>query len=263
MKHLVKSHMLSRGIDVCVVGAGGTGSHVIQNLAALHYALLGLGHPAGLNVTLVDNDLVSESNVGRQCFFPSDIGQPKSEVLVNRANMGWMTNWKAVVGKVGTNIRLPSADIVIGCVDNREARKNIISTFTGCYYLDFGNRKHDGQVVLGEIPRSWEGVKEDRLPHVGELFPEAINPELEGQDDTPSCSLAEALEKQSLFINKALATHGINLLAKLLTKGEIETHGLFLNLESERTSPLPIDPATWERFGFKHVNKRQRKKKSS
>lgn len=260
-KHVIKSSLLSKPVKVHVIGAGGTGSHVMQNLAALHHALLGLGHPYGLDVTLIDEDVVSPTNVGRQCFFPSDVGHSKAEVLVNRANLGWQTRWSAVTKRVTERSMMGEADIVIGCVDNRLARKSIISVYKDVYYLDFGNRKHDGQIVLGQIYPSWKKEDEGRLPHIGDLFPDAIDPEKEQDDDTPSCSLAEALEKQSLFINKVVATHGINLLAKLFTKGEITNHGVFVNLETERSTPLPIDPAAWARMGYKPKKPRKARTK--
>ncbi len=258
MEHIVKSRLLSRKVNVHVVGAGGTGSHVVQSLTQLHHALIALGHPGGLDVTLIDDDIVTASNIGRQCFFESDLGHPKAEILINRANICWGTNWEASINKVG-EVGLGSADIVIGCVDNRLARKNIIKVYSGSYYLDFGNRKNDGQVVLGQI-EDWSN-KYDRLPHIGDLFPEAIDPKRESDDDTPSCSLAEALQKQSLFINKTLATLGINLLTKMFTQGVLKTHGMFVNLETDRTAPLPVDPAAWERLGFKPKKKRGGAKK--
>ncbi|MBF4991037.1 PRTRC system ThiF family protein [Methylophilus sp. QUAN] len=259
--HVIKPALLSKQVQVHVIGAGGTGSHVMQNLAALHHALLGLGHPAGLHVTLIDYDTVSETNVGRQCFFPSDVGHHKAEVLINRANLGWQTNWDAVTEKVTGSSNPGRVDIVIGCVDNRLARKSIVEAYSDVYYLDFGNRKHDGQIVLGMINPTWKSDDENRLPHIGDLFPDAIDPSKEQEDDTPSCSLAEALEKQSLFINKTVATYGINLLAKMFTKGEITSHGVFVNLETERSTPLPIDPEVWARMGFKPKKARKARTK--
>jgi hypothetical protein len=46
-------------------------------------------------------------------------------------------------------------DILIGCVDSREARKAIETSFTHalsgtCYWLDLGNNAASGQYVLGQ-----------------------------------------------------------------------------------------------------------------
>ena len=59
-------------VPVTVVGAGGTGGEVMDGLARLHFALKALGHEYGLDVTLIDDDVVSESNIGRQRFSPVD-----------------------------------------------------------------------------------------------------------------------------------------------------------------------------------------------
>lgn len=49
--------------------------------------MIALGHPGGLEVTVIDSDQVSEANVGWQMFYPSDVGLSKATVLVNRINM--------------------------------------------------------------------------------------------------------------------------------------------------------------------------------
>lgn len=242
--------MLTSVVKVAVIGAGGTGSHVLTGLVDLHISLLALGHPGGLHVTCYDDDFVSEANVGRQKFVPSDVGSPKAVVLINRANMLFDTDWKAVVSRINDRSSVGgNYDLVIGCVDNRKARADIIKRFTNCYYLDFGNRKDDGQVILGEL--TYGKKTQDNLPHIGELFPDSINPDLEDPDDGPSCSLAEALEKQSLFINKSVADYGLNILSMLFRHGEIDYHGGFINLKSGRATPLGINSDVWQRFGYK------------
>src|SRR5689334_7068613 len=87
--HRIVPRLLSGQVNVALAGAGGNGSQMLSGLARLHLALLKLGHPGGLKVTVWDPDLVSESNIGRQLFYPSDIGQPKSFVLVNRYNLAY------------------------------------------------------------------------------------------------------------------------------------------------------------------------------
>jgi len=62
----------------------------------------------------------------------------------------------------------------------------------------------------------------------------------EEQDDTPSCSLAEALEKQELFINSALAQMGCSLLWSLFRYGMTEYRGFFLNLGNFQSQPLKV-----------------------
>lgn len=260
--HVLPGHLLTRPVKVAVVGAGGTGSHVLTGLAQLHTAMLALGHEGGLDVTVIDDDTVSEANVGRQMFYPSDVGMHKAIVLVHRINMTMGTEWNALCFRVKDKSALRNYDMVIGCVDNRAARKAIVESLTGndAYWLDIGNRQHEGQVILGEFREKTKKGKDmsDRLPHAADLFPEIVDESLEHEDDTPSCSLADALEKQALFINRAMALYATNLLWEFFRYGRLEYHGVFVNLKSARTAPLAVDPAAWERFGYRPEKKRKR-----
>ena len=269
MIHNIESRLLTRAVKVVLVGAGGTGSHVLRRLANMHLAMVELGHPEGLDVLVVDPDTVSKTNVGRQNFWPSDVGQPKAEILVNRCNMLMQTGWQAEIAKVTDDSRFNSQpDIVIGCVDNRKGRAAILKALkrsvyrASCYYLDIGNREHDGQVVLGEI--FGESFKrEHRLPHIADLYPDIIDGSLDATDDTPSCSLAEALEKQSLFINDTMANAACNLLWELFRYGRLTHHGQFVNIKSGRITPLAIDPEAWKRFGYDENAKQKRCSKAA
>ncbi len=60
------------------------------------------------------------------------------------------------------------------------------------------------------------------------------------EDSGPSCSLAEALEKQDLFINSTLAQLGCNLLWKMFRHGMLEHRGLYLNLETLTVNPIRV-----------------------
>lgn len=248
--HTLRSDLLSEKVNVMVVGAGGTGSLVIEGLVKQHMAMLALGHPHGLHVTILDDDFVSEANVGRQGFYPCDVGLPKAVVLANRVNMSYGLDWSAEVSRLTEEYTNHNVDIVIGCVDNRKARKVILKVFEGCYWLDIGNRLDNGQVVLGEIPKPWQRSKSDRLPHAADLFPEIVDESADAEDDIPSCSLAAALEKQSLFVNRGVALYALNLIHELFRHGSIEYHGVFVNMKTSRTSPLMVDPEVWKRMGY-------------
>jgi PRTRC genetic system ThiF family protein len=238
---------------------------MLVKLLNLHRAMIALGHPHGLDVLVVDPDVVSPANIGRQNFYPGDVGSFKADVLVSRANMALEnTVWKSSIDKLTTNTSLHGFDIVIGAVDNRAARLAILRGLEGTmsgvrYWLDMGNRKSDGQVILGEVTSRRKKLDEQlRLPHAAELYPEIIEPKLEQQDDTPSCSLAEALKKQALLINPVLADFAANILWQLFTKGSIESHGVFVNLESMMVVPLKVDPDVWDRFGVVRDGRRHK-----
>lgn len=265
MKHTLHANLLTKPVKILLVGAGGTGSQMMVKLVNLHKAMVALGHPHGLRVMVVDPDVVSHANIGRQNFYPGDVGSFKADVLVTRANMA-LENvvWESNIGKLDTRSSLHDYDIVIGAVDNRSARLGILRGLEGTrsgirYWLDMGNRKSDGQVILGEVSsRTKVGEDKLRLPHIAELYPEMIDPAQEDKDDTPSCSLAEALEKQSLFINPTIADFAGNILWQLFTKGEIENQGVFVNLERMMVMPLKVDPEVWARFGVVRNGRRHR-----
>lgn len=273
MKHYLPSALLSRKVKIALVGAGGTGSRMLENLMNLHRAMVALGHPHGLHVTLIDDDRVSPANVGRQAFYACDVGSYKSMTLINRANMamGGLALWTAVVGRVTTESDFSGFDMVIGAVDNRTARLAILRALERpgygepAYYLDLGNSQASGQVVLGQVARGKRKTDDVwRLPHVGEMYPELIDSVLDKQeDDTPSCSLAEALEKQSLFINPAVGLFASNLLWQLFTKGEIEHHGAYVNLDNMTVMPMAIDQEVWARFGIIRDGKRRKVRQPS
>ena len=86
-KHYLNGELLARPVNILLVGAGGTGSRILERLVCLHKALKAKGHPGGLKVTVVDPDIVSNANVGRQAFYSCDVGRYKADVLVNRVSM--------------------------------------------------------------------------------------------------------------------------------------------------------------------------------
>ncbi|CAG2159751.1 PRTRC system ThiF family protein [Cupriavidus numazuensis] len=248
LEHRIPADMAARPWRVAVVGAGGTGSAILPNLARLHHAMVELGHPGGIDCTVYDDDTVSQTNVGRQGFYPVDVGQYKATLLVNRLNNLMGTRWDARTRRIGAKDRF-DCDLVVGCVDTRAARKAILGAMqrgTGGYYLDCGNESDSGQVILGRV----RGKAAERLPHVGDLFPELLDPKGDKADTAPSCSMADALRKQSLVINQAIAVQAYNLLWTLFRTGTLRYHGVFVNLAMGRTNPLPIDPAAWLRFGY-------------
>ena len=60
------------------------------------------------------------------------------------------------------------------------------------------------------------------------------------EDDAPSCSVAEALERQSLFVNRVVASHALALLFDLLGRGSIGHAGAFINVASGQAVPIPL-----------------------
>jgi PRTRC genetic system ThiF family protein len=119
------------------------------------------------------------------------------------------------------------------------------------YWLDFGNNADAGQFILGEPLNRRNRRHRLRLRTASELFPEVIQGELDGHG-LPSCSAAEALDRQGPFVNPTLANHALALLARLFRYGALSYHGAFVSLSSlAGVQALRIDPKCWQRLSKK------------
>jgi molybdopterin/thiamine biosynthesis adenylyltransferase len=104
-------------LKVGVVGLGGTGCHVSQQLAYLGVR----------DFVIVDSQLVEDTNLNRLVgATPKDIGKPKVKVMGN-----WISRIaaKAKVQAIHADLRSPAVfdslkmvDLIFGCVDNDGAR---------------------------------------------------------------------------------------------------------------------------------------------
>ena len=243
-------------ISVNLIGAGGTGSQVLTALARINHSLNALEH-AGLSVRVFDDDIVTEANRGRQLFTSAELGLNKGVALINRINRFFGTNWKAIPSKFGkdTLAYYPQygANITVSCVDSVNTRFEIADVLSnlenntdlnrGMYWMDFGNSRYTGQVVLSTVqpikqPASKKYQPVDTLPFVTDEFRTLL--QQADKDDTPSCSLAEALTKQDLFINSSLADLGASLLWQLFREGMTENRGFFHNIKEFRTQPIKV-----------------------
>lgn len=258
--HYIDNYLLNpqHPVTVNLIGAGGTGSQVLTCLARLDVTLRALGHP-GLFVTLYDPDIVTDANIGRQLFGSSDLGLNKAQCLITRVNNFFGNDWKAVPDIFPTVLkdarRDDMANITVTCTDNIKSRLDLWNVLkavpasnyrdyeTPLYWMDFGNTQNTGQVVLGTIPKKMKQPASELYKTVDSLkvitrFVKYAR--VKETDSGPSCSLAEALEKQDLFINSTLAQLGCNILWKMFRNGMLEHHGLFLNLETMKVNPIII-----------------------
>lgn len=122
-------------LRVAIVGAGGTGSAVAEQLVRL-----GVRH-----LLLIDNDTLSASNVTRVYgSTPTKIGQPKVEVLLAHLQAIAPDLKCAVVkGMITTRsvaLTLRSCDVVFGCTDDNAGRLVLsrLSTYLLTPVIDVG-----------------------------------------------------------------------------------------------------------------------------
>lgn len=265
--HYTDSYLLNpqHPVTVSLIGAGGTGSQMLTCLARMSHAMLALDYP-GLHVTVYDDDNVSEANLGRQLFAECEIGLNKGVALINRINRFFGTNWKAVPKRFeeDTLERMPdggATNLFISCVDTAKARFSIAEILRGyergnrtyrrnnaLYWMDLGNSRETGQVLLSTIgalaqPKAERYRPEGNLPFVTDTFRTLLEV-ADTTDNTPSCSLAEALTRQDLFINSTLANMGVSLLWQLFREGLIVNRGFFMNLHDFRVQPIKVEVKT-------------------
>lgn len=222
-------------LTVSVIGCGGTGSLVLGKLARLNAALRMAEHP-GLMVTAIDGDTVEESNLGRQGFYPSDIGRSKAAVLTERINRCFGYNWRSIHEHT---FSVPRCNITFICVDSMEIRKQLYNTDfyesysrddreKRAYIIDCGNTHSSGQVILY--------APNGNLRSVLDLFGDA---EI-AQAHEPSCSTFTKLRDQSLFINDMISTVAVNSLYELLSEMQIDYNGIMIDLKTFKFIKIPI-----------------------
>lgn len=249
-EHVTTSYLLdpTHRVSVILIGCGGTGGQVLSGLGRMNHALIGLGHP-GLMVTVYDGDKVDDTNIGRQLYSPGDVGINKAVVSVSRVNRYFGTDWEAMPIDYGKGCVGHRANLFITCVDSAKARVDIGKLLTlkkndkvqkgepnewMYYWMDFGNSHKTGQVVLG-------GLGFNDLPDVLQVCPKLKKMAKRVQKDTgPSCSIAQALGKQDLYVNGTLAQLGLNILWKLFREGKLSYHGCYMNLETMNVNPIKV-----------------------
>ncbi len=257
--HYTHSYLLNPAhkVTVTLVGVGGTGSNVLTGLAKINEAIIALGHP-GIHVRAYDPDVVTSANIGRQIFSPADINCNKAVIAISRINRFFGYEWEANPIEFDNS---SSANILLTCVDTGKTRNEISKLISQrlkeqkqshletppyeiqMYWMDFGNSAKTGQVVLGtclNVPQPV--VQSDTTPslkNVIQLFPE-LKRKNRKESNEPSCSLAEAIGKQDLFINPTIAQLGLNIIWKLFREARIAYHGCYLNLDTMNVNPIKI-----------------------
>ncbi|GAA4649818.1 PRTRC system ThiF family protein [Kistimonas scapharcae] len=239
---------LSGSLRIALIGVGGTGSEILDELVQMHYLLCKLGGE-GFSVTAFDPDIVSPANVGRQRFLPNDVGYNKAEILITKYRSFLGVDWKArpVAFKAE---HADHFDLIITAVDKAQCRADIGKHWqkknSSTLWLDCGNSRNDGNVILGHLgtPPQTDSL---RLPNVFDLYP--VLAEME-DNDTDSCSHADAIAKQDYGVNKKASREAMSILWNLMRHGSIDYHGAFFDLCTGTTTPLKIDGLNWATFGY-------------
>lgn len=116
------------GLMIGVVGCGGTGSAVAEQLVRL----------GARSLLLIDPDVIADSNVTRVYgSIPKDIGRPKPDVLASHlVSIAPDGDFRGICGSVldqTTARALTSCDVIFGCTDDNAGR--LVLTRLAAYYL--------------------------------------------------------------------------------------------------------------------------------
>jgi PRTRC genetic system ThiF family protein len=239
-------------VEIVLVGCGGTGSWVAPSIARLIRTLRESGRAA--TARFIDPDVVEPKNIGRQNFCDAEIGLSKAVCLATRYNAAWGLDIVAIVAKADGEVSRPlnygSMRIMVGCVDNAEGRATMHNALEGnrwrdgkepsdIWWLDAGNAKSAGQVILGstsDLKRLAGSFISPRvcvaLPSPALLAPDILvaKPD-ENANAKLSCAELAMLNAQSLMVNQMVAAHLAEYLYRL-THGDLRRFRTEFDLSS-------------------------------
>lgn len=218
-----------RAATVAIIGLGGGGSHVVQQLAHL-----GIG-----NFILIDPDQIEFPNLNRTVgatYQDAVVETPKVEVaarLIRGINP--YAHILSLIGKWQTELRaLRSADVVIGCIEGFAVKVQLERVCRAALIplIDIGMDVHKaepftiaGQVVLsmpgrpcflcmGHVRETDCALEEQKYGHAG---------------GTP----------QVVWSNGMLASAAVGMMVQILTPWSKETAPAFLGYDGDRTTLNP------------------------
>ncbi len=148
---------------VLVLGCGALGNLVANNLAR-----------AGVNLRLVDRDVVEESNLHRTLFRKADVGRPKAEALKEIIEEGSEVRIEALVkdfNRFTWKEMMKDVDIVADCLDSMLPRYllNEVSVKKGVPFVHGSAIRAEGRVKFFDSENECFRCLYPRTPEPGKL----------------------------------------------------------------------------------------------
>ncbi len=256
-------------LKIVIIGAGGTGSFAAQAIARLVFELKERGK--SVEMLIVDPDRVERGNIPRSNFCSAEIGRFKAQTLAERLALAWSLQvcysnslFDAEKHLKQTTGSYRQLTILVGCVDNHFARADIHRALEGSegyrssgaantWWIDGGNGKFSGQVVIGSTTRRlgavdcFSGSKICRaLPAPSLFHPELLEDQEAGLrskgTERISCPEFVRLGEQSLNINQRVAVEIAEMLSALLVAGSLRRFATYFDLESGTSRSLYCTP---------------------
>ena len=246
-------------INFYLVGAGGTGAHLAEDLCRIILQIQQAGKE--VNFTIIDGDIVEPKNTIRQNYQLAEVGLPKAETLAFRCSAKYGIKTTAICDWfeeeiIYANCSWNNLTVVIGCVDNATARSKMHSALkqssakdpASLFWLDCGNSSHSGQVLVGthsnfdiiqacdnpDNPKFWLHLPGPTLIHPELLIPQ---PEELGENNL-SCAEIQTRNYQSLFINRMISAIAAQYTLELTLSGGLKKFGSYFDLKTMSTRSL-------------------------
>ncbi len=247
-----------------VVGAGGTGSFVVPAIARLIYELKHQQNKYA-ELLIVDPDIVETGNIPRSNFCFAEVGRYKAQTLAERVATAWGIETSFSCEKFDHEKHLKSSNsdyrnltVIVGCVDNYLARREIHRAFDGyrgygdqsrLWWIDGGNGKTSGQVLLGSTTKSlkpeqyFTGTSICRaIPAPSLQHPDLLEPESITRSDEVSCPERIRLGEQGLNVNQRVAIEIAEMLSSMLLTRSLKRYAVYFDLESGVTNSVYTTP---------------------
>lgn len=240
-----------------VVGAGGTGSFVVPAIARLIYELKQQQNKSA-EMLIVDPDLVESGNIPRSNFCFAEVGRYKAQTLAERVATAWgiETSFSCEKFDPEKHLKTSSSDyrsltIIVGCVDNHLARREMHRALDGyrsygdasrVWWIDGGNGKASGQVLLGSTTKRlkpeqyFTGTSICRaLPAPSLQHPDLLQSEKTEAKSDASCPERVRLGEQGLNVNQRVAVEMAEMLSSMLLTRTLKRFAAYFDLESGTT----------------------------
>jgi hypothetical protein len=262
---------------IAVIGAGGNGGYVIQQVAQM----LNIFNVWG-KMVVADYDIFEEKNLANQLCLPSDIGKNKAEVLSKRYRSAYQiditTYSSSYVEDVNTLKQLFNTDyeccknwntkylpILIGCVDNNYSRQIFHQFFEqekDLLYLDIGNESvHIPKDFRTRPKEQW--TKEEKEAYnksgftgqlvcglkldgkvisdpIASVYPDILEDKDEIAPSEMSCTQLMASEPQRVITNRFSSLAATTVLNEIFELGTLSTHKIFYHSKKGYMRSEPI-----------------------
>ncbi len=247
-----------------LIGCGGNGSYMAETIARFCRLLTQQGKRA--QALFIDPQAVEIKNIPRQRFSDAEVGLNKAQVLTARYSLLWGVEIHAYPTLFNADLLQGYYNwliFLIGCVDDGPARSEIAqslnqnssSDLPKRWWLDLGNHRESGQILLGSAPTPnhlrWAFQTPSHcltLPSPALVHPEILLPRLEQLTHAPmSCAEIAILNAQSQSVNGMCAAIASDYLNRLLF-GQLKKWATYFDLETGTTQTRYNSPQTLAQF---------------